>query len=65
MNAVIRYIHSPDIEDLSTYKSEDSESFSFLLQVMAGPNNQEGEESFDIEVVTLNGFLRSMTRTKY
>jgi hypothetical protein len=52
MHAVIKYIHSPDIKDLPTYKPEDSESFSFLLQVMVGPNNQEGEESFDIEVVT-------------
>jgi len=52
MHAVIKYIHSPDVEDFSTYLPEDTERFYFLLQIMVGPNNQEGEETFDIEVVT-------------
>jgi len=58
MHAEIKYIHSPDIEDISTYQPEDTGCFSFLLQVMVGPNNQEGEESFDIEVVTPKWLLK-------
>jgi hypothetical protein len=52
MKAQIRRYHSPDVGDLHTYVPEDSECFSILLQVMAGPENSDGEESFDIVVCT-------------
>ena len=59
MKAEIKYIHSPDIEDLATYRPIDNESFSFLLQVVAGPEGSDGEESFDITVCTPKWLLEN------
>ena len=50
MRAVVRYFHSPDILDLAAYQPEDPDSFGFLLQVLAGPDDGPGEESFDVVV---------------
>jgi Immunity protein 8 len=47
----IRYFHSPDADDLSAFKPTD-ERFSLLVQMVVGPSNGEGEESFDVQVVT-------------
>ena len=52
MRAKLKKVHSPDIEDLVNYLPENPESFSFLLQALVGPSDEEGEESFDIEVCT-------------
>lgn len=52
MNAELKLLHSPDIRDLEHYQPEDPEKFGFLLQAMVGPEGEEGEESFDIEVCT-------------
>ena len=51
MRAVVRRIHSPDI-DLVTGQVEDPEDFGILLQVMVGPVDGPGEESFDVMVCT-------------
>lgn len=42
-------LHSPDFADLAAFQPEAS-SFGFLVQVIAGPNDHEGEESFDVIV---------------
>ena len=52
MKAVLKRLHSPDIHDLENYQPEDPKKFGFLLQAMIGPEGQNGEESFDIEVCT-------------
>lgn len=52
MKAELKRLHSPDIYDLENYQPEDPEVFGFLLQAMVGPEGNEGEESFDIEVCT-------------
>ena len=52
MNAVLKKVLSPDINDLSTFIPDAPESFCFLLQAYAGPKGTEGEESFDIQVCT-------------
>ena len=52
MNAELKRVHSPDIDDLENYRPENPEKFAFLLQAMVGPEGKEGEESFDIEVCT-------------
>ena len=52
VRAEVRQFHSPDIADLAGYAPPDPTSFAFLLQVMAGPKQGEGEESFDVEVCT-------------
>jgi len=52
MKAELKGIHSPDIDDLSQYRPADAGNFGFLLQAMAGPKGQEGEESFDVMICT-------------
>ena len=54
MKPKIKYLHSPDIENLESYHPNDPESFVFLLQIMIGPENKDGEESFDVLVCTPN-----------
>jgi hypothetical protein len=52
MNAELKELYSPDIDNLESYQPEDPEKFGFLLQAIVGPEGKEGEESFDIEVCT-------------
>ncbi|MES2388674.1 MAG: immunity 8 family protein [Bacteroidota bacterium] len=52
MQAEIKYLHSPDIFDLEKFSPETPDCFGFLLQIMAGPVNNPGCESFDITVCT-------------
>ncbi len=56
MQAEIKRIHSPDIDDLSSYYPDEPDCFAFLLQVMIGPKDEDWEESFDIEVCTPKWF---------
>jgi hypothetical protein len=51
MRAKLKALHSPDI-DLEAFSPTDPTSFGFLLQAMIGPEDQDGAESFDIEVCT-------------
>jgi hypothetical protein len=50
MRATIRRLHSPDIDDLVRYRPTEPDCFGFLLQILAGPENSPGEESFDVLV---------------
>lgn len=52
MRAEIRHLHSPDIADLARYWPEEPDNFGFLLQLLAGPEGEPGEESFDFLVCT-------------
>lgn len=47
----IKSYFSPDV-DLDTYIPEDTECFGFLLQLLIGPKNLDGEESFDVFICT-------------
>ena len=49
---VVRRLHSPDVDDLPSHCPEISDKFSLLLQIMVGPSDSEGEESFDVTVCT-------------
>lgn len=51
MRAIVRHIHSPDI-DLASGQVEDPTDFGLLLQLMVGPADSPGEESFDVMVCT-------------
>lgn len=51
MKAEIKYINSPDIE-LEKFYPDEEDNFGFLLQLIVGPKDQEGEESFDLTVCT-------------
>jgi hypothetical protein len=62
MKAAIRYLHSPDVDDLESYQPGDPENFGLLVQVMAGPADGPGEESFDVMVCT-PGWLAERVRS--
>jgi len=51
MKAEIKYIHSPDVEDLTSW-SPRTPNFSVLVQVVVGPEGSDGEESFDVVFCT-------------
>lgn len=60
MRASVRRLHSPDA-DLEAFRPEDPEDVGILVQVIAGPADGPGEESFDVVVCTprwLVGCLR-------
>lgn len=59
INPVIRYFDSPDIGDLERERPLD-EDFGVLVRMMIGPDDGEGEEAFDVELVT-PGWLRART----
>ena len=52
MKARIKSIFSPDIDSLEDFEPEKPDNFGFLLTMMAGPDNSQGEESFDITICT-------------
>jgi len=51
MRAQIRHLLTPDI-DPTTFVPEDPERFMFLVQMLAGPSDGQGEESFQFTVCT-------------
>jgi hypothetical protein len=51
MRAAAKRFHSPDA-DLETYAPDDRGDVGVLVQVMAGPSDGPGEESFDVVVCT-------------
>ena len=62
MKAKIKSFHSPDIEDLNNFIPIHHENFSFLLELMVGPDNESGEESFSIQVCTPQWLLSNMKK---
>ncbi|MGD0701507.1 MAG: immunity 8 family protein [Trebonia sp.] len=60
MQAEIRYLRTPDINP-ATFTPDDPERFAFLVQMIAGPAGEKGEESFDFEVCT-PGWLHERAR---
>lgn len=46
----IRAFHSPDVDDLEGHRP--AGEFALLVQMLIGPDGDEGEESFDVQVVT-------------
>lgn len=47
----IRAFHSPDVDDLAGYRPP-GDDFALLVQMLIGPDDGEGEEAFDVQVVT-------------
>ncbi|MCP5021562.1 MAG: hypothetical protein GY930_07270 [bacterium] len=52
MRAQVRRLHTPDADDLASFAPEDDGDFALLVQIIAGPEGADGEESFDLEVIT-------------
>ena len=59
MKPEIKSIYSFDVEDLETYKPTDPTSFAFHLRLIAGPQSEPGEESFDMKVCTPKWLLEN------
>jgi hypothetical protein len=62
VKAELKRLHSPDIDDLKNYSPSDKECFGFLLQIMVGVQDKEGEESFDVVVCTPQWLLLKYQR---
>jgi hypothetical protein len=52
VRAVLRRLHSPDSDPLEDFAPDDPESFSIFVQALVGPQDAEGEESFDFTITT-------------
>jgi hypothetical protein len=52
MRAELKELHSPDVHDLATFVPDDPARFGVLIQLIAGPEGEPGEESFDVVVCT-------------
>ena len=63
MKAEIKYLHSPDVLNLETFTPIIPDSFGFLLQMMVGEKNKEGEESFDIMVCTPKWLIENQKKS--
>jgi hypothetical protein len=59
MRANVRHFHSPD-EDVYTYAPEDPFDIHLLVQIMVGPADGAGEESFDVVVCTPRSLERQL-----
>jgi hypothetical protein len=59
MRAQLRRLHSPDVQDLKTFSPLPVDAFGFLLQIMVGPEEQQGEDSFDVVVCTPDWLKRN------
>ena len=58
----LKRLHSPDI-DLLNYWPDEEDSFGFLLQFFAGPEDGQGDDSFSITVCTPQ-WLQSKKKSK-
>jgi len=51
-SAKVKAIHSLGIDNLETYLPEEPDRFCISVRVIVGPTEDEGEESFDVNVCT-------------
>lgn len=65
MKVILKDLHSPDIFDLESYAPDSPDEFGFLLQAMFGPEDEEGEESFDMMICTPKWLENSMKGAVY
>ena len=56
MKLKIKVVHSPDIDYLENYQPETADNFGFFLQLLIGPADDKGKESFDLMVCTPKWF---------
>lgn len=63
MKPELKRIHSPDGYDIEHFSPAKGDHFAILLQLMIGPESQDGEESFDV-VVCSPGWLKERARER-
>lgn len=64
MKPVLKTIYSPDVNSLEKFQPKDPNNFSILIQAMVGPDGEEGQESFDIEICTPRYLLEKVAKQK-
>ena len=52
MLSKVKRLHSPDLPGFPEELPENPSDFAMLLQVIVGPANEPGEESFDVMIYT-------------
>jgi Immunity protein 8 len=52
MRAKLKRLHSPDVDDLAGFTPDDPGRAGLFIQMMVGPADSDGEESFDVVVCT-------------
>ena len=62
MKAKIRSFHISGSLNPNQFSPTDPENFSFLLELMVGPENADGAEIFDVQVCTPKWFLSTMKK---
>lgn len=60
----VRALHSPD-GDLKAQAPEHPDDFSILVQVLVGPKNEPGQESFDLTVCTPGWLAECLTTGRF
>lgn len=64
MKAEIKAVLSPDVDDLSHFSPDDPEIFGFSMQLLIGPTQAEGEESFDMMICTPKWLLETFPKDR-
>jgi hypothetical protein len=59
MRAAIKYFNSPDVFDLENFAPDQKDNFNVFVQLMVGPIDTEGYESFDIVICTPKWLLEN------
>jgi Immunity protein 8 len=59
MKAEIKGFYSPDILDLERFYPESENNFCFLLELLVGPKNEKGDETFDVIICTPQWLLEN------
>jgi hypothetical protein len=52
VRAALRRLHSPTADPLAEFAPDNPESFSTFVQALVGPEDGEGEESFNFTITT-------------
>jgi hypothetical protein len=62
MRAEIKDMWSPDVDDLEAYQPEDSDCFGLALDLMIGPHELDGMESFQLTLCTPQWLIGKYSR---
>jgi len=65
MKPDLKYIHSPEVDDLKTYSPNEYNNFCLLVQAMIGLPNDESGESFDFLICTPKWIETLLEREKF
>src|SRR6266700_5736085 len=63
MRAELKRLHSPDVTELRDWVPDDVD-FAILLQIIVGPMNAAGEESFDVTLCSIACLERRLASEK-